>query len=169
MESLSKIKTRTMFFIAAALFFALPSANEAEDKADKPKPEVRDKIEWFSHEQGLDHSRETGRVALVYFFGDHCRYCEVMEKTEFSKTDFIEYINEHFVPVKVHFQKEPELVKAYKLFAPPALYFVDSEGKAVFYALGYLKPDKMMQVLKYVGEGHYKAKSFDEYQKEKTK
>lgn len=99
-----------------------------------------------------------------------------MEEGPFSSTQIVQYTNEHFIPAKIKTTnnetfKTPfgemttgQLAGSLRLRGVPAIYFFDSESKPVFNVPGYVPEDIYQMILRYVAEGHYKNKSFQEFQ-----
>lgn len=61
-----------------------------------------------------------------------------------------------------------QLVKAFKIRGVPATYFLKPDGSVIFSVPGYLPPENYGLVLRYIGEGHYLEKSFDDFRKENS-
>ena len=54
------------------------------------------------------------------------------------------FINDHFVPVKIHTDDHPELTEKYRVPWTPAFVVLDSEGREHYREIGYLPPDDFL-------------------------
>lgn len=55
-------------------------------------------------------ARKRNRPLLINVGAAWCRYCRVMERESYSKAVTARFINENFVPIKVDYDRQPEVV-----------------------------------------------------------
>ncbi|GAC1435694.1 MAG: hypothetical protein NVS1B11_33950 [Terriglobales bacterium] len=90
-------------------------------------------------------AKELNRPILLDVGAVWCPWCSLMDKDTYTKTETADYINQHFVSVKVDFDQSPELVaqlqRAQAVLNLPAglplTSFITPEGK-LFFGAGYL-------------------------------
>ena len=85
-------------------------------------------------DQALIQATQSNKAVLIDYYADWCVDCVRMEKTTFLDKAVRQRLNERFVPLKVDVTNpnDPEgkaLKKRYGVFGPPAVLFIDSEGK----------------------------------------
>ena len=78
-----------------------------------------------------------------------------MLKETYTDPKVIRYLNENFTAVMVDTEKLPSLARKYRVEGLPTLWFLDSRGKGLTSIEGFVGPDKLLRVLKYVGTKAY--------------
>ncbi len=148
---------------------SVENSEDAPENDDEENPTVDGKVVWLDYAEAVEKGREENLPVLAVFYNDGCRKCEILEKNGFGRPDISAYVNKKFAPVRINGGEDTGLVKKYRVNAYPTVWFVDSEGKEIDALIGYVKPDKLFLILKYVGDDVYKTKSFSEYEKEQKK
>ena len=71
------------------------------------------------------------------------------------------FINNNFIPVRLHVKKHPEAMPRFSVDWTPTVLIVDSDGKELYRIEGYLPPDEFLGQLQ-LGFGHaqFTKKSF---------
>ena len=78
-----------------------------------------------------------------------CSWCSLMDRDTYTNVDTADYINQHFVSVKVDFDSDPELVaqlqRAQAVLDLPAglplTSFISPDGK-LYFGAGYLRAER---------------------------
>ena len=73
------------------------------------------------------------------------------------------YLTEHFIPVKVDYDREKEIVRQYKVRGIPDIWFLDSQGKKLRRVAGFVSEDVTLSLLKYMNEEAFRDVSFNEF------
>jgi thioredoxin-related protein len=111
-------------------------------------------IAWRKH---LDAARkeaaERGVCTLIYFRADWCGPCRLMGKGTFLLPAVAQYMNRHFVPVKVDDSKgQSEVSKRYEVRVYPSVLFLDPAGEPLHLVLGPREPERFYHIMKQIEE-----------------
>ncbi len=112
-----------------------------------PRPNRAHEIRW--REWGEDtfrEARETGKPVLLSLSAVWCHWCHVMDETSYSSDGVINYINEHFIPVRVDNDQRPDINARYNMGGWPTTAFLTPEGEILAGAT-YVPPDQMLELL----------------------
>jgi thioredoxin-related protein len=120
-------------------------------------------IQWTGYEEALKEAQKTGRPVLLYFFVKDCQYCEQMESKTLVAGRVVEYLSEEFVSARVDGDKSPQLARRYMVRGFPTIWFLSPDGKPISSLPGYVGPEELAKVLRYIRGGHYRSKSLREY------
>ncbi|MCB0661205.1 MAG: thioredoxin family protein [Saprospiraceae bacterium] len=92
-------------------------------------------IEFFhgSWEEALEEAAKQEKVIFVDAYASWCGPCKRMAKTVFPDEKAGEFFNEHFINVKLDYEKEEAATfrRKYPVQAFPTLYFIDYDGEVV--------------------------------------
>ena len=97
-------------------------------------------VDWYPWgSEAFEKARSEDKMLFVSIGYATCNWCHVMERESFEDPDLAEYLNKHFVPVKVDREERPDVDKIHMdaLHALgeqggwPLNMFVTPEGKPV--------------------------------------
>ncbi len=156
-----------------------PSAAIIPTAAATPAP-----ITWMSVEEAAGKLQQEKRPVLIDLYTTWCGWCKQMDKKTYSNKKVAEYLQGKFYPVKVDAETHAVISwegKTYQ-FNPQyrsnefAVYL--THGRMEFPTTiiippggepqaipGYMEPKDLEMLVKYFGEGAFRTRSFDEYQK----
>ncbi len=122
-------------------------------------------VSWYSLKEGLKKAKEENKPIVIYITSKHCQYCKKMDRTTFQDKQVIDYLEKHFVPIKVEKSSKDglEVRKIYGYVGTPTFHFLTPDGKKIKTLFGAWKPDEFLGILKYFAEGHYKKINMTEY------
>jgi thioredoxin-related protein len=141
--------------LAAVTMLAVPPKPRAESPG----------IAWQNYGTGIGQARWRGLPVILYFWAQGCRPCELFEQQVLTDPEIVAYVNARFIPIKLDYDAEMELVKQYRVRGTPTLVFLTPDAKTIDSLLGYIQRDQLLKVLHFVGDGAYKTTSFREYLK----
>ena len=114
-------------------------------------------INWYKYDAGMAKASTDGKKIYINFHADWCYYCKVMEKTTFKDATVAEYLNKNFIPIRVDTVKEKKLARDYNIRGLPANWFLEPGGEKIGLKPGYLKPNQLLENLKFVYDEKYKT------------
>ncbi len=90
-------------------------------------------IRWSpSIEQAQKQAASENKFVLLHFGADYCAPCRDLESYVFTNSKVIFAIQDHFVPVKIDIQAQPELAEKYAITRIPQDLVLTSDGQVVF-------------------------------------
>ena len=142
-------------------------------------------INWVTFEEAVELTKENPKKLLIDLYTDWCGWCKRMDKTTYENPEVIKAINKNFYPVRFNAeQKDPvsfdghtfkfvvsgrrgyhELAAALtnNKLSYPTTVFMDEEIRIIQPIPGYMGPADFLPILTYIGEGHFKKTSWEEY------
>lgn len=89
---------------------------------------------------------------IIYFTAKWCDNCHIMDKTTFKDKDVIEVLN-HYNLIKIDLTSpndfEQKIAQKYKVFGPPVIIVVDSDGKVIKQIIGLVDAKTLLKELGY--------------------
>jgi len=169
-----------VFFLAIAAIlsaFTLPEKTTAE----------AEEVKWYTWEEAIEASKENPKKIFIDVYTDWCGWCKRMDKNTFSQAEVAQYLNENFYPVKFDAEQKEDIVfdghtfkfvqqgrrgvhtLAYSLLdgklGYPAVVYLDEEMRRITVSPGYKEVEQMMNELRFIGEDHYKEKTYEDFLK----
>lgn len=107
-------------------------------KYDDPigQPSVKSIAFMDSLDAAFSRAREEERRVLIYFTGDSCGWCRVLEKEVHSKPEMITLASE-FVCVKVNTANRPDLAEQFGAYSLPRTLILNAEQQPISLDIGY--------------------------------
>ncbi len=150
------------------------------------KAQEKPKIKWYSIEEAVELNKKNPKKFFIDTYTEWCGWCKKMDATTFTDPVIVEYMNEHFWPVKFDAEsKEPITINGQKYVNPnpekrrsahqlavallngklsyPSFVFLDQEVKLITVLPGYNPPEKLEPVLHYIAEEAYKDETFQAF------
>jgi thioredoxin-related protein len=141
-------------------------------------------ISWLTIEAAAGKLKEVKKPVIIDLYTDWCGWCKQMDKKTYSNKQVAAYLQEKFYTVKMDAETHATINwqgKTYhynpqyrsnefalylthgRLEFPTTVIIVPGEEPQAI--PGYLEPKELELLVKYFGEGTYRAQSFDAYQK----
>ncbi len=120
-------------------------------------------IEWKAYEEGMSEVRASEKKALLHFWTDWCTYCKKMDATTFADASVIEYLNEHYVAIKIDGDRQQTLTSDYQVKGFPTNWFLTEETEKITHLPGYIDPQRFLLILKYIDTDDYLKMPFQDF------
>jgi uncharacterized protein len=110
---------------------------------------VSQPVDWYPWSaEAFNRAIELDRPILLDVGAVWCPWCSLMDRDTYTNAATVDYINQHFIAVKVDFDASPKLVaqlqRAQAILNLPAglplTSFITPDGK-LYYGAGYLLPE----------------------------
>ena len=122
-----------------------------------------DKIYWYSYDEGLQLAKTENKKIFLHFWASWCGYCTKMATQTFNDASVADYLNKNFIPIKINTDKKKSLAVKYKVRGLPDTWFLTDEGENITNLAGYIPPDKLLPILKYISTNSYKTQNFNKF------
>ena len=86
-----------------------------------------------------------------------------MEAESFTHPGIIQYLNDHFISIRTHVDKEKKIASTYFVRTLPASWFLEPDGSKITSIPGYVDPDTFLTILKYIASESYQKLTLKEF------
>jgi thioredoxin-related protein len=152
---------RLGLLISAAVIIFLSACSSSENTQGRT-------VKWLNYSDGTVLAKQDGKKIFLNFHADWCAYCKKMDKVTFRNKAVLDYLDENFVSISVDADKEKELVKKFGVSGLPSNWFIETNGEPVTYLPGYLGPEQLLSILKYINTDSYKSMRYQEFVAQKA-
>lgn len=99
----------------------------------------------LTYDEALEAAKSEGKLVFMDFYTDWCGPCKLMMRDVFPLKSVGDYMNAHFVCIKVNAEKTgKDLAARYGVKAYPTFLAVDGEGKVLFTKIGKQPADEFI-------------------------
>mgnify|MGYP001561408416 FL=1 len=120
----------------------------------------------------LNYAKQNNKIIFLSIGYSTCHWCHVMANEAFSDKEIADYLNNHFVSIKVDKEQRPDIDKQMMDFLVsntgsggwPLNVFLTSNQNP-FYSLTYLTPENFLELIKYIKNFYEKNTINKEFQK----
>jgi len=98
----------------------------------------------------ITKAKAENKLVFVDFYTTWCGPCKLVDKEVFSDQSVGDFMNDHFVSVKVNAEKAngPTLAAVYNVSGYPTLLFLNQEGEVLEQQLGGIGPTAFKRMAK---------------------
>jgi uncharacterized protein len=149
----------TSVFLAQTLMVVAPStpgllpvgyANEKAMPSSSPVAQAPKSsgIHWVGWSDDLfERAQKEKKYVVLDLEAVWCHWCHVMEEKTYSDPKVIDYINKHYIAVRVDQDSRPDLSNRYMDYGWPATIFFAPDGKELVKRSGFIPPTSMATIL----------------------
>ncbi|RZM22835.1 MAG: DUF255 domain-containing protein [Pedobacter sp.] len=96
----------------------------------------------------LKKAKAENKVIFLDAYASWCGPCKMLQKNVFTQKTVGDLFNKKFINVKMDMEKGegPALAQVYPLEAYPTLLFINSNGRVVKKAIGYMSAEDLVDV-----------------------
>jgi thioredoxin-related protein len=133
-------------------------------------------VAWRGWNDGLAAAAGGSKPVIVDVYTDWCGWCKRMDRDVYSRAEVSDYLNQHFVMVRLnaesaehvsyagHTMTARALAGGFQVTGYPTMIFLKPDGTHMVNVPGYVPADKFMKLVRFIGDGHMdKGESWEEY------
>lgn len=165
------MKMKNFLFIAF-LFFGSNAVGQTQS------------IHWMTIEDAQKANLQQPKKIFVDVYTDWCGWCKRLDATTYRDAKVIDYINQHFYPVKLNAETKDSItfnrakfgfVQDWKVNGAavqlmggqvtgfPTTTYINEKGEILSVVPGYLSSVEMLKVLHYFGDNSYLKTNWNAY------
>jgi thioredoxin-related protein len=180
----NKNTMKRAFFLGGAILVVMIVGWKAAGRPEVAERPRSGAIPWMTVDEAGEKLKEVKKPVIIDLYTSWCGWCKQMDKKTYSNKQVAAYLQDKFYTVKMDAETHSTvnwMGKAYA-FSPKyrvnefAMYLTRGQlefpttiiippGEEPQAVPGYLEPKDLELLVKYFGEGVYRSKSFDVYQK----
>jgi thioredoxin-related protein len=122
----------------------------------------------YDYETGLKAAKKENKPLLLYFYERSCSFCTLMDQETLADRDISSTLAKDFIFVRIDARKSRDLLQQYRINGTPSSWFVESTGKPLFVAPGYIQKPLYLKILQYVKGKHYNQMDLKTYVKKSS-
>ena len=102
----------------------------------------------LSVDEAIEAAKAEKKMVFMDFYTDWCGPCKMMEREVFSRKDVGDYMNRHFIPIKLNAEKDgqPSAVR-FKVKGYPTFIVIDAGGKTLMTKMGAMSANNFLSLL----------------------
>ncbi len=140
---------------------------------------AKEDVFFYKFDLGLKLLQIEQKTGMVVIDSDHCGFCKKLKEVTFKNESVSDILNKYYISIEVNLDNSNEILhyKKYtltpqtfaaglKVRGTPTLVFLDEKADILTLLPGYAPPEKMLSVLKYIGQRIFEKKiKFGDYLK----
>ena len=120
-------------------------------------------VSWLPYAEGMALGKSQKKKVFINFFATWCSVCRMMDTKTFKDAAVIDYLNANVRTVQVDVDKEQEVAAHYHIRPLPDMWFVSEQGDPIGNKPGYISPEEMLPVLKFIKTDSYLKMSYQDF------
>lgn len=138
-------------------------------------------VQWNSFPTDTVVVKKEKKKILVDVYTNWCGWCKKMDREVYGDQRVADYLNKAFISVKLNAESpstityrgkqttETAFAQSFGVSGYPTTLFLEPNGDLITALPGFVAADRFIEVLEFIGESHYKTKSWEEFQTTKRK
>jgi uncharacterized protein YyaL (SSP411 family) len=102
-------------------------------------------VEWT--DEAFQRAKRESKPILLDISAVWCHWCHRLDQDTYSVPEIVEYVESHFVPIRVDTDKRPDINRRYNMGGWPTTAFLTPDGTVIGGGT-YYPPDQMRQILR---------------------
>lgn len=163
--------TLTIAVVAILVTFLFIGQKDPESTSTAQPPGVS----WVSFDEGVTLAKQKNKKVLVDVYTDWCTWCKKMDSDVYANAEVAKLIDANYVPVKLNAESskklsfdgnsftETQFARAVGVTGYPTTLFLHSDSKPITLLPGYVPAERFVDVLRYIGDDHFKSISFEDF------
>lgn len=125
--------------ISGLILLSACSATRGTSTETAPAPAVEDPYANFFVDfihtdrlsEAIERAKAENKMVFIDFYTSWCLPCKLMDEDVFTDKEFGEYMNKHFISIKINAEvgNGPNLAALYQVKSYPTLLFLDLNGR----------------------------------------
>jgi thiol:disulfide interchange protein len=104
-------------------------------------------IKWNTDfKKAAKAAKRQQKPMMLDFYTEWCGWCKRLDKDTYTDSRVID-LSDKFISVKIDGDKDPALVKQYRVEGYPTIVFTNSKGKEINRVVGYRNADDFLKVM----------------------
>jgi len=139
-------------------------------------------VAWRGWNEGLAAASGGSKPVIVDVYTDWCGWCKRMDRDVYARSDVSEYLNQHFVMVRLNAESAERvnyagrsltaraLSGSFEVTGYPTTIFLKPDGTHLVNVPGYIPAENFLKLVRYIGDGHMdKGESWEAYSRSSGK
>jgi thioredoxin-related protein len=155
------------------------SSEEANLQGNSASSVEMVQVTWYDYEKGVKIAAEKGKPVIIDLFADWCGWCKKMDLEVFSDSEVSKKLNEDYICVRLHMDRNNEEMIRYKghvltkqefavmhgVQGLPTMIFMDRTGNIAQVIPGYINKTRFIPILNFIRDECYLKKiDFRDYE-----
>ena len=170
------MNTRTVSFTVVVALLGLGiAAFLRSPKSPSAGSTQVEQIKWHDFNEGVSLAQKENKKLLIDVYTDWCVWCKKMDEDVYSDEGVQQSVAAHYIAVKLNAESskgitingtqmdEAKLAGAMGVTGYPTTVFLDPAAKPITKVDGFVESKEFASILHFIGEDHYKTKTFQEY------
>lgn len=129
--------------------------NQNATNQDRPH-----KMMWRSWgTDAFNEAEKEDKPILLMLTATWCHWCHIMDSTTYNDDTVADYLNEHFIPIRVDSDRRPDINERYNMGGWPSTAFLTPSGDTLTGAT-YIAPEDMQHVMQQVRDVYTQRRDY---------
>jgi hypothetical protein len=109
-------------------------------------PVQAQEIQWrLDYNAAFKEAAEKNRPLFLDVYIPNCLYCTKLDNSTFRDAALVKALNDHFIPVKVDYERNPILLQGQSILEFPTMAFLGADNSALSQQKGFVEAPILLQ------------------------